>query len=229
VSHSFDTALINRERNRQLLAEVLEEKYSAERRNQEIKKFAFIAIVLGIAIFSFHNSKNEKNELGGLAATPKKKKLSSQEILEQMQKQMNERDQMIIGAEATQSGSPDEDIEQNAQSKNEPESFAEEEVPIRLGGEVRRKNKKSDSLAPLNAYGKASAEKENQLETLKKHRISSRKLTIGLYRPATIGETEKHSPPSRTVKFQSGKDRYVIMEKLPARLASDARAFPDNH
>lgn len=73
MSNAFDKALINREKNRQQLAEVLDQKYDAERRNQAIFRLGFTAAVLCVAAYAFQYGSLEPPD-GAASLTMEKRK-----------------------------------------------------------------------------------------------------------------------------------------------------------
>jgi|GEM_PF-5555706 len=211
MSTGFDKALINREKNRQQLAEALERKYSSERRNS----WLFRAACLGAALFVARLALNASFDM-----SPEQQ--SGKLMLSQMQKQLRHDDQLMIGS-GTGSGA-------NAgnRSHGEPASFAKEKVPLSLTAEIRGGKIRGGDSPDKNSYSETKSRHNQELEELgRRKRAPGKKIDSGMYRPATSAEAAKHQPPPRSRLPLPAQDLYEHVKKPPERLAADAGAFPD--
>lgn len=208
MGRGFDTALVNRERDRLKLAEALEEKYAAERRGRLIAR-CFVLGVLGA--IGFYVARGvlfvaDHVKPPPLAQAPKK------DILEQMKQQLAEGDPMLIGQSAPARNGP-------AKSRGERESFAPGQVPINVYTDLHRTS--DGSKRP--GYSPAGAGEKLPLDQLAARASRHPPVDYGKYRPAVPDDLRKLPQPG---KSRASSSLYAQVGVPPLRLADDEREFP---
>lgn len=227
MANRFDSALMSRERNRQLLAEVLEESYAVERRKAKIVRLCIFGAVFALAVFGLRSGFTSPIDFAAVAQTQKKLQ-DRKKIMEEIEKQMESGDQMMIGGRGSES------TRQVARSSGDADSYGNEKVPLNLVGEVRQKKRRqpsagtSSSKQEFGAKGNARGpERDHELEDLRARRSRKIAMDYGKYRPATSAESAKNPLPARSQPQASLSGLYVQVPSPSARLAADAGAYPD--
>lgn len=212
MSNRFDTALVNRERTRQLLSEQLDAKFESEYRRRRFVQL-FVLLVLGAAGYYvargavFVASNTKPIEFG-------KKNVPDPGILAQMKQQMSEGDPMMIGQSAPERVEP-------VRSHGDRASFAPEKVPLNLYGDLNRKH---SSFRP--GYDLPTATAKRALEELGARRSRSAAPDYGKYRPAVTGDLPKIPPPRRVPPLPHSDLLYAQRPALPLALTADEHEFP---
>ncbi len=136
MSHGFDKALVNRERNREKLSEVLDQKYEAEARGRRIRQMMIVAVALVAC------AQVVRSDFSAFQRLKPMRPISHKQALEQLQKQIAQKDAMMIGAldEAMPTPAPSSEPTPRApRAKRENSSYGQEQVPLHLYAELRRK------------------------------------------------------------------------------------------
>lgn len=231
MSNRFDSALLSREMNRQKLAEVLEEKYASERRKSSFVRLGIVGAVVLIAAVGLRNGFSSPVDFAAVANTQKKLQ-DRKKIMEEIEKQMESGDQMMIGGGASAPEKADRGI---PRSNGDADSYGNEKVPLNLVGEVRQKRRRqtglqegANSSLQYGAKGPGRGEERDQeLESLRSRRAKRVPADYGKYRPATPAESAKNPLPARRQQHIANPDLYVRLSAPSPRLAADVGAFPD--
>lgn len=233
MSNRFDTALLNREATRQKLAEVLEEKYASERRKSNFVRFVIVGAVVLLAAVGLRTGFTSPVDFAAVANTQKKLQ-DRKKIMEEIEKQMESGDQMMIGG----GGAPATERADRGipRSNGDADSYGNEKVPLNLVGEVRQRKRRQTSLASNGAasllYGAKGSgrgqERDHELESLRSRRAKKpAAVDYGKYRPATPDESAKNPLPARRQPPISNPGLYVRLARPAAHLAADVGAYPD--
>lgn len=227
MANRFDSALMSRERNRQLLAEVLEESYAVERRKSKIVRLCIFSGVLALAVFGLRSGFTSPVDFAAVAQTQQKLQ-DRKKIMEEIEKQMESGEQMMIGGRGAEGG------REVARSSGDADSYGNEKVPLNLVGEIRQKKRRQPPAGPgsnsleFGAQGAARGqERDHELEDLHSRRSRKSAMDYGKYRPATPAESAKNPLPARSEPQASLSGLYVHVPAPSARLAADAGAYPD--
>lgn len=226
----FDSALMDRERNRQLLADALEANYSAERRKTRNLRLAIVGVALALVVAGLRSGIFSGNTPDIAAIAQTQKKLSDRKkIMEEIEKQMESGDQLMIGGE-----SKTENGRQARRSSGDADDYGNEKVPLNLVGEVRQKKRRqptSSGGANSLEYGAKGANRgsgrDHELESLAGRKQKRGPFDYGKYRPATPAESTKNPLPARSQRQITNPDLYVRLTAPSPRLAADTGAFPD--
>lgn len=216
MSHGFDKALITRERNREELSAVLDEKFQAEARVRNIKR-GVILVIATLALIQVAR--------GGMSAVRIFKKLdpgAQAEALQQMKKQLKQSDQMMISARQPASAPP---VPTAPRSRGERKDFGQEQIPMHLYGELSKKPEAGKEGSK--EYGPPGESEAAELEKIKSAREKNPKIDCAQYRQLEISDMPKLPPVvSRRVASASKESLYERLENMPARLAADTRGAP---
>lgn len=240
MSNRFDTALINREKGRQALAEALENQYAGERRNARIKRYGFVGAVLGLAFWGMGTGFSGAPDIAAITQT-KKKLQDRKKIMSEIEKQMESGDQMMIGAGESakpppveMTGDDEEDMKNLlAKSNGDADTYGNEKVPLNLAGEVRQKKRRQtvaqqgkDSLE-LGAPGVGRPKEQAQeMESLRTKRHARTPFDYGKYRPATPAESAKNPLPARSQAQKTDPGLYLkVAAPANRRLAREIRSL----
>jgi hypothetical protein len=214
MAHGFDEALVARARNRELLAEVMEEKYAAETKARNFKRLLMLGFAAGVALYvtkgALFIAKTKKNQKPVSIA-------EAQAILDQLKKQMGNSDQMMIGGDAAEPP-------RTARSKGEKESFSEEKIPAHLLSELMKKPK-PPAKSPKD-FSPPAPKQAKDLEEIGQRKIKHPKVECGMYRPLALSDMPK-LPPVIAKKSPPAKALYLQTDQIPSRLAGEIRAFPE--
>ncbi|MGZ3739983.1 MAG: hypothetical protein ACXVB9_11455 [Bdellovibrionota bacterium] len=214
---SFKSALLARERDRQRLAEALDEKFQAENRIPNLVRLLTFAIFGVAAIYAAKGIffVNEHTKVQSLSS---KSEGAPQNILVEMKKQLAENDRMMIGGPI--STGPVQGNRDETRSRGERGSFVQEKIPANLYGDLR----KGSSRDPTKSiYGLPGPWKLKVLEELARRKAAHPPLDCGKYRPAV--STDMPKLPPKVSRIPSRPDLYVRAESAPARFAQDQREF----
>jgi hypothetical protein len=213
----FQTALLNRERNRQQLAEVLEEGYAAEARAGKIRGFLVLAVGLAAAIYLLRGGMETIDRLH----KAQKGKSSSLEILAKVKKQLQERDQLLIGADGS---SEFQDPEEKQRSRGEAPSYADQRIPMNLYGDLS--SRRLASVENRGEYRLPSLPQMKKTEEIRSRLARAPKVAEGIYRPGVSRDLPKLAPLRRPLIAPPGTSDYRSTVAPPIRLADDSGAFP---
>jgi hypothetical protein len=227
MANRFDSALMSRERNRQELAEVLEESYAVERRKSKVIRLCIFGGVLALSVFGLKSGFTSPADFAAVAQTQQKLQ-DRKKIIEEIEKQMESGEQMMIGAQGS------ERTREIARSNGDADSYGNEKVPLNLVGEVRQKKRRQTSTGAGSSSlefgangGARGKERDHELEDLRGRRSRKSAMDYGKYRPATPAESTKNPLPARSQIQASSNGLYAQVPAPAPRLAADTGAYPD--
>ncbi len=194
--HGFASALLNRERNRILLAEALDSQYAADRRGRFITRLVIGTILLGAGVQITKGMK----VLDGLLRPVERR----HEILAQVKKQIAEGDPAVVG------GAP-RAVESPAGGGGR---FAREQVPLNLFGDLNR-----HGPGPAPGYASREYREGGELLARREKRVP---FECARYSPATPAQLARLPHPSSPPHLAA----YDTVAAVPARFAADAGEFP---
>ncbi|HEY8279012.1 MAG TPA: hypothetical protein VIH99_05280 [Bdellovibrionota bacterium] len=220
MSNRFDTALMERERNRQLLAAVLDEKYDQERRNKRITRLAIVGFIVGLGFAGMRGADIIAESSKPQDLTRKKEK---RDIISQMKKQISQGDQVVISAKEK----PKSEDAGNAPKresmrvKANADSFAQEKIPLNLYADLKRAQ---GGGKPNPGYSPPLPRGTQELQGFAQRLARRPKVDCGRYRP--MGASDQAKLPPRRPSNPPFPSLYLPVSQPTAALAQDLQAFP---
>jgi hypothetical protein len=216
MARGFDTALLNRERDRLLLAEALDSKYEQEANRRMFVRVFVLAVAGFFAFLGFRGMQTVGNLVDNPGLAKKKPSAPDPGILAQMKKQAAEGDALLGGAETKEEAVPEK-----RRSRGAVDDFSSR-IPRNLYSDVTRPHSVGGGRL---LYDPAGPRARQELEELSARSARHPPVDYGKYRPGVNSDLPK-LPQPRAGHAAPPASLYAQLPIPPQALESDAREFP---
>jgi hypothetical protein len=206
MANAFHSALLERERARQKLAETMENNYASEARKASVLRYLFLAggVLAALYLLQKAPDRAKVKEVKVAIAAPS--------VVEQVKQQLQENDQLLI--------SPGNDRQlASTPFGRRAGSYAREHMPVNLYADLVAR-KKDGQPSALPGFRVASDRERRQALEIALRKELRKPPSAGLYRPGETRDLRK-LPLSRPSVAAPAAGQYKPLSSPPPALASD--------